>query len=61
MPILLGMGRSVTGLCVTVGTIIGGYIPVLWGDSGFSIVSLLFGGAGAIVGVVVGVRLTDYY
>ena len=55
------MGRSVIGICATVGAIVGGYIPVLWGDSGLSIVSILFGGAGAIVGVIVGVRVADSY
>jgi hypothetical protein len=42
-----------------VGAFVGGYVPVLWGDSGLSFVSLILGAAGAVAGVVVGVRLTD--
>ncbi len=49
--------RSVMGLCVTMGTLGGGYLPVLWGDSGFSLVSLLCGGLGGLAGVWVAIRL----
>lgn len=54
------MGRSVIGLCAGVGLFIGGYIPVLWGASDFSIESLLFGVAGGIAGLWLGVRISDY-
>ena len=47
------------GICATVGGLAGGYLPVLWGDSGLSFVSLIFGAAGAVAGVLVGARLTD--
>jgi hypothetical protein len=43
-----------------VGLTVGGYVPVLWGASSFSVISLLFGGAGGIAGVWLGVRLSDY-
>lgn len=49
--------RTVTGICATVGMIAGGYVPVLWGASSFSLVSLLFGGAGGVAGIWLGARL----
>ena len=50
--------RSVVGLCATFGTFAGGYVPTLWGASGFSLVSLLFGVLGGVAGVWLGVRLS---
>jgi len=41
------MGRSVIGLCIGFGSVVGGYVPALWGASSFSIQSLLFGVIGA--------------
>ena len=49
--------RSVIGVSATVGTFVGGYLPVLWGASSFSLVSLLFGGVGGGAGVWLGARL----
>jgi hypothetical protein len=56
---LKGMGKSVIGLSATLGTVVGGYVPVLWGASGFSLVSLVFGFAGGVAGVILGVRVSD--
>jgi hypothetical protein len=53
------MGRSVIGLCAGFGLIVGGYVPVLWGASSFSLTSLLFGAIGGAVGVWAGVRISD--
>ena len=53
------MGRSVIGLCVFAGSLIGGYVPVLWGASGFSVTSMLFGALGGIAGVWLGVRISE--
>ena len=49
--------RSVIGVCATAGLIGAGYVPVLWGASSFSLVSILFGAAGGAVGVWLGARL----
>jgi len=54
----LGMPRSVIGLCSFVGMTVGGYVPVLWGASAFSLMSLLFAGIGGVAGVWVGARLS---
>ena len=50
--------RSVIGLCVLCGTIAGSYVPVLWGASSLSFVSLVFGALGGVAGIWVGVRLS---
>lgn len=49
--------RSVTGLCTTMGTLIGGYVPSLWGDSGFSLASVVFAAVGGAVGLWAAIRL----
>jgi hypothetical protein len=49
--------RSVIGVSATVGMIVGGYVPVLWGASSFSLVSLLFSAVGGASGVWLGARL----
>jgi hypothetical protein len=50
------MGRSVIGLFGGFGTIAGGYVPELWGASGFSAISLVFGVLGGIAGIWLAVR-----
>lgn len=37
---------------------LGGYIPLLWGGSSFSILGLIFNAAGAILGIWVGFKMT---
>jgi hypothetical protein len=51
--------RSVIGLCAGFGSIVGGYVPVLWGASSFSLVSFLFGIVGAAAGVWAGIRIAE--
>ena len=53
------MGRSVIGLCAGFGTVVGGYVPELWGAGSFSLASLLFAFAGGAAGVWLGVRVSD--
>ena len=53
------MSRSVIGLCGMFGLFVGGYVPVLWGASSFSVESLLFGALGGFAGVWAGVRLAE--
>jgi hypothetical protein len=50
--------RSLIGICALAGTFVGSYLPVLWGASSFSLVSLLFGAAGGVAGVFIGARLS---
>jgi hypothetical protein len=53
------MGRSVIGLCMFFGSLVGGYVPLLWGASSFSLQSFLFGAIGAAAGVWAGVRISE--
>ena len=38
---------------------VGGYVPVLWGASSFSLSSFLLGVIGAIAGIWAGVRISE--
>jgi len=53
------MGRSVIGLCGGFGFFAGGYVPVLWGASSFSLESLAFGVVGTVAGVWAGIRIAE--
>jgi len=53
------MGRSVIGLMAMLGMTVGGFVPELWGDSGFSLTALVFTAIGGIAGVWAGVRVAD--
>ena len=41
------------------GSTIGGLVPLLWGDSGLSLTALLLSGVGGLLGLWVGVKLSD--
>ncbi len=45
---------------MTIGSIIGGYVPALFGVSLFSFTSILTSGVGAAVGVWVGYKLGNF-
>jgi len=53
------VGRSVIGLSGMLGLFVGGYVPVLWGASSFSLQSLAFGVVGGIAGVWAGARIAE--
>jgi hypothetical protein len=53
------MGRSVIGGCAAFGSIVGGYVPLLWGASSFSLISVAFAFLGGAAGVWLGVRFSD--
>jgi len=53
------MGRSVIGMCALLGTVVGGYVPAMWGASAFSLQSLLFGAIGGVAGLWAGVRISE--
>jgi hypothetical protein len=53
------MGRSVIGLCMGFGGLVGGYVPVVWGASSLSLQSFLFGALGAAAGLWLGVRVSE--
>lgn len=42
-----------------VGSTLGGYIPALWGDSGFSAIAMLTSSIGGILGIWGGFRFSE--
>jgi hypothetical protein len=50
--------RSITGLCAGLGGLAGGFLPALWGDSGFSLAALLTTALGGAAGLWLGVKLS---
>ncbi len=47
-------------LGMTIGSIIGGYVPTLFGAGWLSYSSILFSGIGSIVGILVGYKLSNF-
>jgi hypothetical protein len=46
-------------LGMTIGSIIGGYIPVLFGGDAISYISVLTSSIGAIIGIIIGYKLSS--
>lgn len=47
---------------MVVGSYLGSLIPLIWGDSMFSVTSVIFGGIGAFIGIYIGYKIdTDYF
>ena len=42
------------------GSILGGYIPTLWGESLFSLYSILFSAIGSLVGIAIGFKFSTW-
>ncbi|MBV8065195.1 MAG: hypothetical protein JOY73_06710 [Actinobacteria bacterium] len=53
------MGRGVIGMGVMMGTLIGSFVPSLWGASQFGMQSLLFSGVGGVIGLWAGFRIAE--
>ncbi|HVZ11274.1 MAG TPA: hypothetical protein VG941_02585 [Candidatus Paceibacterota bacterium] len=51
--------RAFITIGVMIGSTVGGYIPVLWGDSAFSLVSIFFAFLGGLVGIYFGWRISQ--
>jgi hypothetical protein len=54
-----GMGRSVIMMCATFGTLLGGFVPMMWGASGLGLQSLVFSGVGGVAGLWAGLRIAE--
>lgn len=52
--------KTLVFLGMTVGSLIGGYIPSLWGAGMFSFTSIFTSGAGAILGIWLGYKLGEF-
>jgi uncharacterized membrane protein YeaQ/YmgE (transglycosylase-associated protein family) len=53
------MGRGVIGMCGLVGSVVGSYVPTVWGASSLGVQSLFVGAIGAVIGVVLGARIAE--
>lgn len=49
--------KSLVFIFMTIGSIVGGYVPVLWGADTFSMSSIVFSSIFAIVGIFVGFKI----
>lgn len=52
--------KSLIWVFMTIGGVAGGYVPMLWGDSGFSMSAALFSGVGGIAGIWLGYKLENF-
>ena len=46
-------------LGMTIGSVAGGYVPILWGDSFLSFASILTSGIGSIIGIWIMYKITS--
>ncbi len=53
------MTKKLIYLFLFIGSTIGGYAPLLWGGSAFSMSSLILSGVGGLVGIYVGYRFGE--
>ncbi|HVZ58288.1 MAG TPA: hypothetical protein VG935_00840 [Patescibacteria group bacterium] len=44
---------------ITIGSLVGGFVPLLWGGSLFSYSGILFSGIGGILGLWIALKLTQ--
>jgi hypothetical protein len=51
--------KSAIWICVFIGSIIGGYIPVLFGQSFLSMWSLIGNGIGGLLGIWIGFKIGE--
>ena len=50
--------KTATYIGMTIGSMVGSYIPLLWGAGAFSFSSIFFGAAGAMVGIIIAFKMT---
>jgi hypothetical protein len=53
------MTKKLIYLFLFIGSTIGGYVPLFWGDGIFSMSSIILSGIGGLVGIYVGYRLGE--
>ena len=57
--IILYMEKMIIMIGLAIGSTVGGLVPLLWGDSAFSMTSLLLSGVGGVIGIWVGYRIVS--
>jgi hypothetical protein len=53
------MNKGMLYLCINIGGMIGGYLPVLFGAGGLSAISILGSGIGGLLGIWVAYKLEN--
>jgi hypothetical protein len=53
------MNKGLLYLCITIGGIVGGYIPVLLGAGGLSMISILGSAVGGFAGIWLAYRIDN--
>ncbi|MEI7890406.1 MAG: hypothetical protein WCI36_00395 [bacterium] len=43
--------------CIFIFSLIGAYVPMIWGDGVFSFSSIMFSGVGGILGIFVAIKI----
>jgi hypothetical protein len=56
---LITVNKGLLYLCITIGGLIGGYLPVLFGASGLSLISIFGSAIGGFAGIWVAYRLDN--
>ncbi len=49
--------KTLIWIFMTIGTMLGAYLPLLWGDTAFSISSVFFSGIGGFMGIWLGYKI----
>jgi hypothetical protein len=52
--------KTLIYICMAIGTTAGGYLPLLWGDTFFSMTSVLLTGMGGFLGIYIAVKISQY-
>jgi hypothetical protein len=60
LPYTVTMNKLLIGLGAFIGSTIASYIPLLWGGSLLSVVSIFFSVIGGVAGTILGYRLGKY-
>ena len=51
--------KKLIGIGATIGSILGSYVPTLWGDSDFSTASILFAFFGGMLGIFIAYKIAQ--
>lgn len=54
------MSKSGAWTGMVIGSAVGSFIPMLWGDDFISFTSVLLTAVGGIIGIYIGFKLTEY-
>ncbi len=54
------MNKLLIGLGMFLGSTIGSYVPILWGGSLMSVISIFFSVVGGVFGIWIGYQLSKY-